>query len=89
MVGPFVVFNSVLEWTVIIVATADVNDEVVVRMGLLKIVCDILYIISISFFKKLRGWVGHSDDSISDIGQIKLLPLIACCILRPSHDFSY
>lgn len=51
MVGPFVVFDIVMEWRVVIAAAAHVDDKVVVAMIFLKVVCDILYVVSISFFE--------------------------------------
>lgn len=70
MIGPFVFLHSIFEQRVVVRATTDVNNKIVVSMVVLKVICHILNTVSVGFFYEIRSRVSHRNDSISDICEI-------------------
>lgn len=73
----------------IVDAIADVEYHKVVEMMLLKVVDDILDAVSIYFLEKLGGGKGHGDNSIGDVGEVKLLTFMEDCFFRACDDSAY
>lgn len=77
MVRPLVVVDPVPEDGVVIVATADVDDEVVAVVFFIEVAGDVLDVVPVGLFYEIGGGEGHGDDSICDVGEVELFSLVA------------
>ena len=70
MIRPLVFQYSVLEHLVVIGSRTDIDDKVSSLMVLLEVSSYITNRIPICFFDQTGGRKGHSNDSISDVGEV-------------------
>ena len=86
MIRPLIILDTVLKEDVVIGSWTHIDDEVVGLMSLFEVAGNILDGISVCFFDKVWGRESHGDDTISNVGEIKLLSLVAGGVLGPSHN---
>lgn len=64
MVGPLEVSNSVLKLGVIVDSIANIDDEVLISVLIVQVLCDIRDAIPVHFFKDSASWEGHRYDPL-------------------------
>ena len=89
MIWPLVILNLMLKDGIVVLPGADIKDEIVVPMFFFKIAGNILDRISVGFFDNVSCRESHGNDSVCDVGQIKILSLIGDGIFRASNNFLY
>lgn len=70
MVSPFVIPHPFLERTIVVGATADIQDQVVFSVAFTQISGDIFDLISVGLLNDVGGWEGHCDYTFGDVGEI-------------------
>ena len=89
MIRPFIVLHSVAERSIIVVSTTDVHYKVMLGMVVIEVTRNIVNVVAISFLYNVGGGKGHCDDSLSNIGEVQLLPLIPCRPLGSSDNLTH
>lgn len=84
-----VVLDPVPEDGVVIVATADVDDEVVVMVFFIEVAGDVLDIVPVGLLDEVGGGEGHGNDSIGDVGEVQLFTLVAGGSFGSGHYLSH
>jgi len=89
MVRPFIAFYSVIESWIVVIPTTHIDYKKIIKMMLVKVSGYIFNIVTIGLFDEIWSWEGHGDNSISDIGEIKIFSLVSSCYFGSCNNFPY
>ena len=89
MVGPLVVPDLVVEVLVVVGPAADVDDHVVVGVGVVEVAGHVLDGVPVGLLDDVGGGEGHGDDPLGDVGEVEVVPLVVGGAFGPGHHLPY
>ena len=76
MIFPWISLNSIMEFCLVDISIAKIDNQIRIRMSLIKELCHLFDAVSVQLLCSTGSWKAHAEDPLRDVSNIKVILII-------------